>query len=146
MTGVVMRSPSELTTSVVKEIGEKLEDSPEIEDGPRKIVEITFRGKLGFPNSALEMDKIRREVRKLADALHVRIKNHSVPLEYGQVEDGGESKDVLERRVIERSVAQDKRYRKNLESITEAVIGSKRMALTDEPPEKIADFVASKLG
>jgi DNA repair exonuclease SbcCD nuclease subunit len=137
--------PKELTEKVLERIaGQYARDSPS-EDDLKRIVEITFRGHLGFPNSNLELDKIRRETAKLTDALHVRIKNHSVPIEYGQIEETSESREDIERKVIERSVAQDKRFRKNIEGITEAVIGSKRMSLTDEPPEKIADFVAMKI-
>lgn len=137
--------PRELTAHVLSEVESKTPREIDGFEGPKQIVEITFRGRLGFPNSSLELDKIRREARQVADALHIRIKNHSVPIEYGEVESRGESREDLERKVVERSVAQDKRYRENLERITEAVIGSKRMALTDESPEKIADFIDAKL-
>ncbi|MDH3528332.1 MAG: DNA repair exonuclease [Acidobacteriota bacterium] len=135
--------PAEITGHVLARVSEL--ENQTAETGPKRIIEVTLRGQLGFPNSNLELDKIRKEARALADALHVRIKNHSIPIEYGPVEQPGESREDLERKVIERSVAQDKRFRKNLDNITEAVIGSKRMALTDEPPAKIADFVAAKL-
>ncbi len=137
--------PQELTNSIIAEVEKNVPPADVSSDAPKRIIEITLRGRLGFPNSSLELDKIRREAKKIADALHIRIKNHSVPVEYGEVEARGESREDLERRVVERSVAQDKRFSKNLEGITEAVIGSKRMALTDEPPEKIADFIDAKL-
>ncbi|NNE68070.1 MAG: DNA repair exonuclease [Pyrinomonadaceae bacterium] len=137
--------PKEITERILKQVEEHSAEARKSDDVPKKIVEITLRGHLGFPNSSLELDKIRKEARKTADALHIRVKNHSVPIEYGQVEQTGESREELERRVIERSVAQDKRFRKNLTGVTDAVIGSKRMALTDESPEKIADFISAKL-
>ncbi len=138
--------PSEVTRSVIEELEKEILKADLADDDPKRIVEITLRGHLGFPNSSLELDKIRRESKLIADALHVRVKNHSVPIEYGEIDKPGESREDVERRVIELSVAQDKRFRKNMENITEAVIGSKRMALTDEPPEKIADFIAAKVG
>ncbi|MBK8304003.1 MAG: hypothetical protein IPK98_11595 [Chloracidobacterium sp.] len=50
------------------------------EDGkPQPIIEIALRGRLGFPNSLIEMQKIRDEVKEMTGALHVRIKNHTVP-------------------------------------------------------------------
>lgn len=137
--------PKELTERVLKEIKELVSKKTTDESDPKRILEITLRGRLGFPNSSLELDKIRKETKQIADALHIRLKNHSVPVEYGQIEQTGETREAVERSVIERSVAQDKRFRKNLENVTDAVIGAKRMALNDEPPEKIAEFVATQL-
>lgn len=110
------------------------------------IVEITLRGHLGFPNSLLELKKIREEVEKLTNALHVRIRNHSVPVEYAVAADLEEdvSREKLERRVIEDLIIRDNRYKMRSEQVTEAVIGAKRMALSDESAEKITDFIALK--
>jgi hypothetical protein len=41
-------------------------------------------------------------------------------------------------------VMRDSRYKTRQEQIADAVVGAKRMALGDEPPEKIADFIAQK--
>lgn len=111
------------------------------------IVEITLRGHLGFPNSLLELPKIREEVQKMTNALHVRIKNHSVPVEYAVAADLEEdvSREKLERRVIEDLIIRDNRYKLRAEQMAEAVIGAKRMALSDESAEKIVDFIAVKI-
>jgi hypothetical protein len=79
--------------------------------------------------------------------LHVRIKNHSAPVEYAVAADLEEdaSREKLERRVIEDLIARDNRYKTRIEEISDAVIGSKRLALSDEEPEKIADFIALKV-
>lgn len=117
------------------------------DDNPQKpIVEITLRGHLGFPNSLLELPKIREEVQKITNALHVRIKNHSVPVEYAVAADLEEdvSREKLERRVIEDLIIRDNRYKLRAETMAEAVIGAKRMALNDESAEKIVDFIALK--
>lgn len=110
------------------------------------IIEITLRGHLGFPNSLLELQKIREETQKMTDALHVRIKNHSAPIEYALAADLEEdaSREKLERRVIEDLIIRDNRYKTNSVEIAEAVIGAKRLALNDEPAEKIVDFIALK--
>ncbi|HVE59314.1 MAG TPA: exonuclease SbcCD subunit D [Pyrinomonadaceae bacterium] len=110
------------------------------------IIEITLRGHLGFPNSLLQIKEIREEAQKMTDALHVRIKNHSAPIEYAVAADLEEdaSREKLERRVIEDLIIRDNRFKTNVESISDAVIGAKRMALSDEEPEKIADFIALK--
>lgn len=112
---------------------------------PQPIIEIGLRGQLGFPNSALELQKIRDEVLKITNALHVRIKNHTVPADYldtTETLDG--DRDALERNVIGDLVARDSRYKKRHADITEAVVGAKRMALGHEPPERIAEFIALK--
>jgi len=111
------------------------------------IIEITLRGHLGFPNSLLQLKEIREEAQKMTDALHVRIKNHSAPVEYAVAADLEEdaSREKLERRVIEDLIIRDNRFKTNVESISDAVIGAKRMALSDEEPEKIADFISLKL-
>ena len=114
---------------------------------PQPIIEITLRGHLGFPNSLLEMQKIREEAQKITDALHVRIKNHSAPVEYAVAADLEEdaSREKLERRVIEDLIIRDNRYKTKIEEISDAVIGAKRLALSDEEPEKIVDFIALKV-
>jgi hypothetical protein len=94
----------------------------------------------------LQLKEIREEAQKMTDALHVRIKNHSAPVEYAVAADleDDASREKLERRVIEDLIARDNRYKTRVEDIAEAVIGAKRMALSDDEPEKIADFIALK--
>ena len=41
---------------------------------PQPIIEIALRGQLGFPNSLIQMQKIRDEAKEITGALHVRIK------------------------------------------------------------------------
>ena len=119
-------------------------------DKPQPIIEIALRGQLGFPNSLLEMQKIRDEAKAITGALHVRIKNHSVPADYLDAPNDGDdpddaSRERLERRVIEDLILRDNRYKTRSEDISDAVIGAKRMALGDEEPAKIADFIALKI-
>jgi hypothetical protein len=120
---------------------------PAAEGEPEPIVEITLRGQLGFPNSLLELQKIRDEAQKITGALVVRVKNHSAPVEYAVAADLEEdaSREKLEQRVIEDLVSRDNRYKNRAADISEAVIGAKRLALSDEPAEKIADFIALKI-
>jgi DNA repair protein SbcD/Mre11 len=114
-------------------------------DKPQPIIEIALRGQLGFPNSAIELQKIRDETRKVTNALHVRIKNHTIPADYLDTTDNEDGdREALERNVIGDLVARDNRYKAKRADITDAVVGAKRMALGDEPPEKIAEFIAMK--
>lgn len=133
---------------ITAEAMEKLEKEARVaEDGlPKPIIEITLRGQLGFPNSQLETQKIREQAKEMTGALHIRVKNHTVPVEYAVAadleEDAGREK--LERRVIEDLVIRDSRYKTRAADLSEAVIGAKRLALNDEEPEKIAEFIAQK--
>jgi len=135
--------------TITKEVLELVKENAEpVENGqPEPIVEITLRGQLGFPNSLLELQKIRDEAQKITGALVVRVKNHSAPVEYALAADLEEdaSREKLEQRVIEDLVLRDNRYKHRAADISEAVIGAKRLALSDEPAEKIADFIAVKI-
>ena len=118
-------------------------------DKPQPIIEIALRGQLGFPNSLLEMQKMRDETKAITGALHVRIKNHAVPMDYLDSPSEGDDEDDagrerLERRVIEDLILRDNRYKTRSDAISDAVIGAKRMALGDDEPQKIAEFIAMK--
>ena len=115
-------------------------------DKPEPIIEISLRGQLGFPNSLLEIQKIRDETISITGALHVRIKNHTVPADYLDTpeSDDDTGRERLERRVIEDLIVRDNRYKTRTEDISDAVIGAKRMALGDEEPQKIAEFISLK--
>lgn len=135
--------PEKLTTDLVDQVRREARVA---EAGkPRPIIEIALRGKLGFPNSALELQRIRDETLKITNALHIRLKNHTVPADYLDTphnDDAG--RDALERLVIGDLVARDTRFKNMRDDVTEAVVGVKRMALGDEPPQKIAEFIALK--
>ena len=117
------------------------------EDGrPAPIVEIILKGQLGFPNSVLELKEIRERAKEICGALHIRVKNMTVPIDYAVAADIEEdaSREKLERRVVEDLIIRDNRYKTKVNDISDAVIGAKRLALSDEDPEKIAEFIAQK--
>ncbi len=119
-----------------------------VEGKPQPIIEISLRGQLGFPNSLLELAKIRDEARAMTGALHVRIKNHTVPADFVEAEetDDDVGREKLERRVIEDLIRRDNRFKVRADDISDAVIGAKRMALGDDEPQKIAEFISVKIG
>lgn len=137
---------TEITAKILEDIRNKIDVHTD-NDKPQPIIEITLRGHLGFPNSLLEIPKIREEARKMINALHVRIRNHSAPIEYALAADMSEdvTREKLERRVVEDLIIRDNRYKLRAKEMAEAVIGAKRMALGDETPEKIVDFIALKI-
>ena len=55
------------------------------------------------------------------------------------------NREKLERRVIEDLIMRDNRYKLRAVEMAEAVVGAKRMALSDETADKIVDFIALKL-
>ena len=116
-------------------------------DKPAPIVEIIMKGQLGFPNSVLELKEIRERAKEICGALHIRVKNMTVPIDYAVAVDVDEdaSREKLERRVVEDLIIRDNRYKTKVNDISDAVIGAKRLALSDEEPEKIAEFIAQKL-
>jgi len=137
--------PEDLTRNLLDELKNQVRVAED--EKPQPIVEITLRGRLGFPNSQIETVKIRDKIEAMTGALHVRIRNHTVPSEYADKLAPSEdlSRDELERRVVESLVARDSRYKPNASGVSEAVIGAKRLALSEEPPDKIADFIAMKM-
>jgi len=142
VTGIA--EPKDVTPAVIDKVRN---DFKTVDVGGRApILEITLRGQLGFPNSLLEMQKIRDSAKTETNAMHVRVRNHSVPIEYAAAVDTAEDvgREVLERRVVEDLIARDKRFSTKRGSISEAVIGAKRLALSDEEPEKIAEFISFK--
>ena len=135
--------PKDLTRDLLEKISR---EAHQAEDIP-PIIEITLRGQLGFPNSLIESKRIRDEARKLTGALYIRLKNMSVPVEYAAALDVPEDtgREMLERRVVEDLVQRDNRFKGKAESISDAVIGAKRLALSEEDPEKIAEFIATMI-
>jgi DNA repair exonuclease SbcCD nuclease subunit len=135
--------PSDVTTAVILKIEKEGRAAEPDEKAP--IIEITLEGQLGFPASLIEAKAIRKEAQRLTGALHIRLKNVAVPVEYAvaaDVEDDA-SREHLERRVVEDLVARDSRYKSQAAEISDVVIGAKRLALGDEEPEKIAEFIGT---
>ncbi|MEZ5425045.1 MAG: exonuclease SbcCD subunit D [Pyrinomonadaceae bacterium] len=140
-------APSEITERVLEKVKLEGRSFDERTDSSRPIIEITLRGHLGFPNSELEIQKIRDLAREATGALHVRIKNHTAPVDYAVAVDAEEdiSREQLERRVVEDLIIRDNRYKTRVDEMADAIVGAKRMALGEEPPEKIADFIGLKI-
>lgn len=124
----------------------RTEARPAVPGEPEPIIEITLRGRLGFPNSLLETQRIRDDAASCTGALHVRVKNQTVPADHEQSRDDAtdEGRDRLERRVISDLILRDTRFKGSAEEVSDAVIGAKRMALSDDEPAKIAEFINIK--
>jgi DNA repair exonuclease SbcCD nuclease subunit len=115
--------------------------------GPAPIIEINLRGHLGFKNSLLDMRRMREEALERTGALHVMLKNQSVPVEYAVAAglDADTSRAHRERRIVEDLIARDNRYRDRAREMAELVLEAKRRALGDEPPEAILELIEQKV-
>ncbi|HYG78960.1 MAG TPA: exonuclease SbcCD subunit D [Pyrinomonadaceae bacterium] len=116
-------------------------------DVPAPIIEITLRGQLGFKNSLLQIGRMRDEARERTGALHVMIRNQSVPVEYAVAAgmDAQAPRHERERRIIEDLIARDNRYKHRAREMAELVIEAKKHALAHEAPDKILELIAQML-
>jgi hypothetical protein len=87
---------------------------------------------------------MRDEGKRITGALHVRIRNHTTPLDYTgrELSNDNEGRELIERRVVEELVLRDNRFKTRANQVAGLVIGVKRDALNDEDPEKIAAAIA----
>ena len=118
------------------------------------IVEMTLRGHLGFKNSLLPLKKMREEIRERTGALHVHIRNHSVPIEYAVSAglDEQAPRQQRERHIIEGLVMQDNRFKNRAADMAELIIEVKKMSLMHEDKgenraraDKIYELIEQKL-
>jgi exonuclease SbcD len=121
---------------------------PDNEKDLAPIIELNLRGHLGFPNSQLNLPKMKDETRELTGALHVMVTNRSVPVEYVVAEglDTEASRGLRERRIVEDLIARDTRFRDRAPRMAALVLEAKRLALSDETPEKILELIEQSLG
>ncbi|HEV7842962.1 MAG TPA: exonuclease SbcCD subunit D [Pyrinomonadaceae bacterium] len=132
-----------LMETVEREARKYDEDS----EKPAPIIEVTLRGQLGFKNSLLELRRMRDEIEQRTNALHVMMRNQSVPVEYAVAAglDAQAPRQERERRIIEDLIARDARFRERAQDMAELVIESKRLALSQEAPDKILELIEQKL-
>jgi len=116
-------------------------------DDPAPIVEIMLRGHLGFKNSLLQVNRMRDEARSLTGALHVMIRNQSVPVEYAVAADMElqAPRRERERRILEDLIFRDNRFKARAKEFADLVMESKRLALANEPPARIVELIVQKL-
>jgi DNA repair protein SbcD/Mre11 len=113
---------------------------------PQPIIEVVLHGQLGFPASYINSGLIRDFVRDETGALFVKFKNGSMPKENYNFERNEDiDRLALERKVIEDLVIRDSRFKTRSKEVAEMVIQAKRMALSADPGEEIAEFLRQSL-
>src|ERR1051325_2178018 len=139
--------PDAVHAGVIEKV--RLEVTPhDPESGePAPIIEISLRGHLGFKNSLLDLRKMREEALKETGALHVMLKNQSVPVEYAVAAglDENTTRAHRERRIIADLIARAIRFRDRASEMAELVLEAKRRALGDETPESILELIEQKI-
>jgi DNA repair exonuclease SbcCD nuclease subunit len=114
---------------------------------PAPIIEISLRGHLGFKNSLLDLRRMREEALAETGALHVMLKNQSVPVEYAVAAglDADATRAERERRIVEDLIARDVRFRDRARDMAELVLEAKRRALGGDPAEDIYQLIVQKV-
>jgi DNA repair exonuclease SbcCD nuclease subunit len=118
------------------------------------IVEMTLRGHLGFKNSLLPLKKMREDIRERTGALHVHLRNQSIPIEYAVSAglDEQAPRHQRERHILEGLVMQDNRFKNRAADMAELIIEVKKMSLAHEDKsenraraDKIYELIEQKL-
>ena len=117
------------------------------EDEPEPIIELILRGHLGFKNSLLDLARIRDEARAHTGALHVMVKNQSVPVEYAVAADlaADVTRVERERRIVEDLIARNNRWRDRAREMADLVLHAKKLTLSDESPADILKYIEDQL-
>src|ERR671929_207911 len=139
--------PEAVHAGVLEKVGREARAHDPETDAPAPIIEISLRGHLGFKNSLLNLRRMREEALEATRALHVMLKNQSVPVEYAVAAglDADTSRAHRERRIIADLIARDVRFRDRASEMAELVLEAKRRALGDEPPESILELIEQKV-
>ncbi|HKS26743.1 MAG TPA: exonuclease SbcCD subunit D [Pyrinomonadaceae bacterium] len=142
-----LADPEAVYHSLMETVEREARRHDEDSDAPAPIIEVTLRGQLGFKNSLLELRRMREEIEEKTHALHVMMRNQSVPVEYAVAAgmDAQAPRHERERRIIEDLIARDARFRERARDMAELVIESKRLVLSQESPDKILKLIEEKL-
>jgi DNA repair exonuclease SbcCD nuclease subunit len=141
-------APEELHEKLFEQLRREItpHDSNEA-DSPAPVIELLLRGHLGFKNSMLEINRIRDEIKQEFDPLLAMVRNQTVPVEYAVAAGLSEhvSRSERERRVIEDLISRDARYRDQAQIMAGLILETKRLALGDEEPSRIAELIEQRL-
>jgi DNA repair exonuclease SbcCD nuclease subunit len=142
-----LTDPDTVYHSLMETVEREARRHEESSGKPAPIIEVTLRGQLGFKNSLLEIRRMREEIEQKTGALHVMMRNQSVPVEYAVAAgmDAQAPRHERERRIIEDLIVRDARFRDRARDMAELVIESKRLVLSQESPDKILELIEQKL-
>jgi DNA repair protein SbcD/Mre11 len=141
-------TPEELHAALFNHLRGELEpynanESPH----PQPVLELSLRGRLGFKNSLLEINRIRDEIKKEFNPMLAMVRNQTVPVEYAVAAGLSEhvSRAERERRVIEDLISRDARFRDQAVQIAGVILEAKLLALSGEQPSRITELIEQRL-
>jgi hypothetical protein len=90
---------------------------------------------------------MREEAAQATGALHVMLKNQSIPIEYAVAAglDADTSRKERERRIVEDLIARDNRYRDRAREMAALVLNAKDFALSERTPEEILELIEKEI-
>ncbi|HNC58786.1 MAG TPA: metallophosphoesterase [Leptospiraceae bacterium] len=105
------------------------------------IVELTVTGTLGFKTNLLNLNKVRDKIKKDFHCLLVLLKNQTKPVDFGSEVEHNASRSDIEKKVLTDLIAKDVRFKNNAEKLSDVIMEAKRLVLSGELPEKIAQMI-----
>ncbi|MFL6274626.1 MAG: exonuclease SbcCD subunit D [Blastocatellia bacterium] len=139
--------PETIRAEILDTLRREIITSGEVEDEQKPIIELSLRGSLAFKNSLLQLNKLKEQAIEELRPLGLIINNKTIPKQLAVAMDLAKDAPRGERelRVIEDLIKPDPRFAGRAAEIAALVIEAKRMALEDEPAERILALIEDKL-
>jgi DNA repair exonuclease SbcCD nuclease subunit len=139
--------PEVIRDEILQTLRQECAGVNDAEDEKKPVIELILRGQLGFKNSLLRLDKLKEQAMEEFKPLGLIINNKTIPKQLAVAI--GLSRDIprseRELRVIEDLIKQDSRFANRAAEIAPVVVEAKRLALENEPPEKILELIEARL-
>ncbi|HKQ09337.1 MAG TPA: exonuclease SbcCD subunit D [Blastocatellia bacterium] len=139
--------PETIRAEILDTLRREITTTGEVEDEQKPIIELSLRGSLAFKNSLLQLNKLKEQAIEELRPLGLIINNKTIPKQLAVAMDLAKDAPRGERelRVIEDLIKPDPRFAGRAAEIAALVIEAKRMALEDEPAERILALIEDKL-
>ncbi|HYX40494.1 MAG TPA: metallophosphoesterase [Pyrinomonadaceae bacterium] len=139
--------PETIRAEILDALRREIDSTVEVEDEQKPIIELSLRGHLAFKNSLLQLNKLKEQAIEELRPLGLIINNKTIPKQLAVAMDLTHDAPRSERelRVIEDLIKPDPRFASRAAEIAALVIEAKRMALENEPAERILALIEDKL-
>lgn len=139
--------PETIRAEILEALRCAIDTTVEVEDEQKPIIELSLRGSLAFKNSLLQLNKLKEQAIEELRPLGLIINNKTIPKQLAVAMDLSRDAPRGERelRVIEDLIKPDPRFANRAAEIAALVIEAKRMALENEPAERILALIEDKL-
>jgi exonuclease SbcD len=139
--------PETIRAEILDALRRAMDTTVEVQDEQKPIIELSLRGSLAFKNSLLQLNKLKEQAIEELRPLGLIINNKTIPKQLAVAMDLTRDAPRGERelRVIEDLIKPDPRFSHRAAEIAALVIEAKRMALENEPAERILALIEDKL-